>query len=59
MHYVLWFIYLVNGVLYSAPLHPYQGYQACQDAKELARYEMERDYPGDKMFFVCLDQSDI
>ena len=59
MHFVLWFIYLVNEVLYSAPLHSFNTYDECTTAKEDTRFEMTQDYPGDTMFFVCLDQAEI
>ena len=59
MHYVLWFIYLVNGELYSAPIGDYHVYDDCQTAKVAARAEMERDYPGDVMFFACVDRSEV
>ena len=59
MHYVLWFICLVNGELYSAPLHQYENYSACWDAKELAKHDLEQEYPGDTMFLVCLDYSEV
>ena len=57
--WVLWFVFMANHELYSAPLHPYQSAEACRIAKTDLRAEMEQSYPMDEhMWFLCLKHSE-